>query len=672
MGEDQRSSWIGWLPAVVLYLSIPAVAFGYHPVDFVWSKQAASNVFLLVALVTCVPLLLGKSLRKVISADLACLLVLTLWAGFSAVWAVVPIKVFKSATMLIAAMVGFGLSRFILGNKTKAFGFILISMGTGVLVAVFGILQYYLDSGMFTIPRDQFGFKDLATTYGLSNFTVDVLVIILPFGLGVALSRKSHLLKWAGIVSTLLILHYLVVSHVRAGYLSIFFVMAFFAMLMVLSHRDWMRKHRRTILIGTAVLVLCALVIRPGSVLPETFLPRFDLEEPTIKIRVHIWKQALEIIEDYPVLGVGLGNYEVIAWKYLDQTAADMTRESNTRIDRTHNEYLNLACELGMVGLFMFLAFLGLLAAKTVIWLERNSGREEFWVVAALTAGVLGGLVNAMFTFPFQMPGSIHQFFLTAGILSGLVAQSDPIQKGISRISPRLQYLLQSTGWVVVTLGLLISVNWNLNFFNAEIHYQRGLSFKQAGLATPTLEFFDKGLGYDPFAERIHYDKAFILANLGRFEEASESLALGLEQTPFFEKARVDYALFLANLGQTDQALEFLAEVLQEHPSGTSDVYLYRASLYLVKGDSQRAFLEISKSMDLRVNDANSLEAVMNTLTKVETGLSDNAQYWYFRAIVEARSNRTLQARASIRESVALDPLMMQKIQDTAHLRGLW
>ena len=140
----------------------------------------------------------------------------------------------------------------------------------------------------------------------------------------------------------------------------------------------------------------------------------------------------------------------------------------------------------------------------------------------------------------------------------------------------------------------------------------------------------------------------------------------------FFEKARVDYALFLANLGQTDQALEFLAEALQEHPSGTSDVYLYRASLYLVKGDSQRAFLEISKSMDLRVNDANSLEAVMNTLTKVETGLSDNAQYWYFRAIVEARSNRTLQARASIRESIALDPLMMQKIQDTAHLRGLW
>ena len=121
---------------------------------------------------------------------------------------------------------------------------------------------------------------------------------------------------------------------------------------------------------------------------------------------------------------------------------------------------------VGAVGLFMFLAFLGLVAAKTVIWLERNSGREEFWVVAALTAGVLGGLVDAMFTFPFQMPGSIHQFFLTAGVLSGLVAQSDPIQKGISRISPRLQYLLQSTGWVVVTLGLLISVNWNINFFN--------------------------------------------------------------------------------------------------------------------------------------------------------------------------------------------------------------
>jgi tetratricopeptide (TPR) repeat protein len=144
--------------------------------------------------------------------------------------------------------------------------------------------------------------------------------------------------------------------------------------------------------------------------------------------------------------------------------------------------------------------------------------------------------------------------------LSGLVTQTDTLQERSLKFSPFSRHLLQYVGLIVASGKLLISIAWNINFLKADVHYQRGLWFKQAGRDQLALTSFDKGLAFEPFTERIHYDRAFVLLNLGRLREAVDSLALCLEQTPFFEGGRREYARLLENLRQIDETSEFLPE----------------------------------------------------------------------------------------------------------------
>ena len=68
----------------------------------------------------------------------------------------------------------------------------------------------------------------------------------------------------------------------------------------------------------------------------------------------------------------------------------------------------------------------------------------------------------------------------------------------------------------------------------------------QQGKNELALESFNKGLVFEPFAEKIHYDRAFVLTNLGRVQEAIDSLGRCLEYTPFFGRARREYTALVA------------------------------------------------------------------------------------------------------------------------------
>ena len=66
--------------------------------------------------------------------------------------------------------------------------------------------------------------------------------------------------------------------------------------------------------------------------------------------RLAHWQAAINMAEDRPLLGVGLGNYE---------TAYDRYRLINWRqpLGHAHNYYLNILAETGMIGFLAYLAF---------------------------------------------------------------------------------------------------------------------------------------------------------------------------------------------------------------------------------------------------------------------------------------------------------------------------
>jgi len=76
--------------------------------------------------------------------------------------------------------------------------------------------------------------------------------------------------------------------------------------------------------------------------------------------RVTIWDVAWRIVEEHPAQGVGAGNFPVSARHYVIR--AGSAPRSDLVINKTlvvHNTYLEFAAELGVIGLGLWLMFLG-------------------------------------------------------------------------------------------------------------------------------------------------------------------------------------------------------------------------------------------------------------------------------------------------------------------------
>jgi O-antigen ligase len=116
--------------------------------------------------------------------------------------------------------------------------------------------------------------------------------------------------------------------------------------------------------------------------------------------RLDEWRVAFRVAAGHPIGGVGLGNYQTVEGSYATQTL-NLDFVGYIVKDRlvAHNTYLQVAAELGFLGLLLFLMILLLplrLAGRTLARLERALDGLEFHV-RGLLAGTIGLLVAYVF-----------------------------------------------------------------------------------------------------------------------------------------------------------------------------------------------------------------------------------------------------------------------------------
>jgi O-antigen ligase len=125
--------------------------------------------------------------------------------------------------------------------------------------------------------------------------------------------------------------------------------------------------------VGSAGLGLTLRDVSMADVTDENFA--------TVERLAH-WQAALRMLAVNPWTGVGVGNYEALysehrlpAWPYA--------------LGHAHNQYLNMAAELGLVGLAIFVWFI--LAAGLQTWRGITAGADR--LSRAIAAGALGAVV---------------------------------------------------------------------------------------------------------------------------------------------------------------------------------------------------------------------------------------------------------------------------------------
>ena len=169
------------------------------------------------------------------------------------------------------------------------------------------------------------------------------------------------------------------------------------------------------LLLGPPVVIASALLVVPPRMKLSRFLPAAALAIVAIMVAAYVsgfaartagsdttsvesrrlmWSETIPAIGDFLPVGAGAGTY-----RSLYPTYEDPAKIGRTRTSHAHNDYLELALELGLPGLVLLGLFL-------VWWFVRardawRSGHEErYALAAAIASGAL--LLHSLVDYPLR------------------------------------------------------------------------------------------------------------------------------------------------------------------------------------------------------------------------------------------------------------------------------
>jgi O-antigen ligase len=150
---------------------------------------------------------------------------------------------------------------------------------------------------------------------------------------------------------------------------------------------------QRRLLLVYPVLALTLWFLLPRPIL-ERVISIFDLRQSANYDRVCMTLSGLQMIEDYPITGVGLDMVDRLYPLYRRDDAP------RWRVPHLHNNLVQIAAERGLPALAAYLWLIGAFFAVTWRGLPRLSGERRAAVAACLTA-VLGITVAGLFEYNF-------------------------------------------------------------------------------------------------------------------------------------------------------------------------------------------------------------------------------------------------------------------------------
>ncbi|GAB4309488.1 MAG: hypothetical protein Kow0097_10610 [Candidatus Bipolaricaulota bacterium] len=127
-----------------------------------------------------------------------------------------------------------------------------------------------------------------------------------------------------------------------------------------------------------------------------------------------------EMWRDRPLFGVGLGGYKIHFVPYKPSFLASPRGADYAfpfpRADQAHNEYVQVAAEMGSFGLIVLLAGLGLLGYLGLRRVSAQRDPAKRIELLLLGGGLIAFLVHAVPTFPFHLPASSLAFVVVLGL----------------------------------------------------------------------------------------------------------------------------------------------------------------------------------------------------------------------------------------------------------------
>ena len=415
------------------------------------------------------------------------------------------------------------------------------------------------------------------STFGNDSGVAGYLLPVLPLGIGLFLTSATRRSRWICFAGTAAIAYAILACQTRGVWLGASVALVFLLVNMV-RHRELRRmlSARKGYLILALVLAVVFLGVQfkfPGaSTADENTWTRitdtFKVDQVGVNLRAVFWGAALLMAADSPVFGLGLGSYKYYSQLYQGKLMAalgTMSRLQPNELDTltAHNDYLQLASELGVLGIAVLIWCVVVFSRCVRERFRRPMDAGSSCIFLSCLSGLIGVAVFAVTNFPFHVVTHALVFmFLLAVVVNAAGPERGRYKQWRLPQSRALRAVLSIS---VAGLGILFLAVVTLRYA-ADYHAaSASLISSAAPRSKAVLEELEK-------ASRLEPRNGLIRARLGRaylqrgmLDEAKLEFARALEDHDA-AWIHMNYALACEIHGEKDEAVQRYSEAVFRVP----------------------------------------------------------------------------------------------------------
>lgn len=245
-------------------------------------------------------------------------------------------------------------------------GFVLFYL-TMIVSALFGVFQFTFDLSPFFDDGVQqpFGRGRIYSTFENPNYFAAAINMVIFYPLICFIENKGSRIVNGAVF--MLFLFNLVFTSTRGAWLGFGLGLLIIAVV----------RYRKLLL--SIPILLIGVVTLP--ITRNRFLSILDPSNITDGTRVKIWKTALKMFEENPILGVGNGNF---IHRYDEYVTKYEYLYAGRTLFTTHNSYLKMFAELGVIGGVLFVL---IYTSLTYITFKLYSFTKKYKLVALAFIG---------------------------------------------------------------------------------------------------------------------------------------------------------------------------------------------------------------------------------------------------------------------------------------------
>lgn len=374
--------------------------------------------------------------------------------------------------------------------RSRALHLVILTIS---LVAAVALLMergiYFFVFRPIELPMEQ-GRHTVASTIGHNGSVADLMLAGLFYIFAFMILSGRTSVRIMGSVLILLHVYIIVAARTVAVWLLLppLVILLGIGLLGSSRHPMYSRLWRKWALFAVGGILLLAFLVWMGMTLAapdykSTPAARLERLRPSVFMkgtRTRLWRVGLDMIRLNP-LGMGLGGFK---YRYPEYQGDYFERYPDSRLvptslhpDRAHNEYLQVAIELGIPGMIIaFWLILAWIAWVFTLW-KRSEGRARamlLCVCIAMAATALHSLVN----FKFHVISSATIFLFGFAWLNSF----QPMRREISfwKMISHKQARFWAAGGLLIAMAL--QVYFGIGFQVEELfvrgHYHRRLAFE--------------------------------------------------------------------------------------------------------------------------------------------------------------------------------------------------